>query len=108
MALVADLVTLSACNSGRSGIASGDEQLGMVRAFLAAGTHSVISTLWPTDDEASAEFFGAFYQNARVLGLAAALAEAQRNLLADPWYQLPYFWAPYVLTGQWDKPLQFH
>jgi tetratricopeptide (TPR) repeat protein len=106
MNLSAEIVSLSACASGRSGIVTGDEQLGMVRAFLAAGARSVVSTLWETDDKSAAEFFAEFY-DCGFEGRAIALAEAQRRLLADPWYTLPYFWAPYVLSGQWKKPLLF-
>jgi tetratricopeptide (TPR) repeat protein len=106
MTLPAELVVLSACQSGRSQIATGDEQIGIVRAFLAAGVPSVISTLWSIEDQSAAAFFAGFYQNARSMGLAEALATAQRELLADPRFGLPYFWAPYQLTGRWNKPLR--
>jgi len=108
LTLPAELVTLSACQSGRSQIATGDEQIGIVRAFLTAGVPSVISTLWSIEDESAATFFTDFYELAGKLLLAQALAQAQRRLLANPRYALPYFWAPYLLTGQWNKPLTLH
>jgi CHAT domain-containing protein len=105
--LTAELVVLSACQSGRSRIATGDEQIGIVRAFLAAGAHSVISTLWSIQDASAAALFTDFYTRALGTGLAKALAQAQRALLADPRYTLPCFWAPYVLSGRWNKPLTY-
>jgi tetratricopeptide (TPR) repeat protein len=105
LSLAAELAVLSACQSGRSRLAAGDEQIGIVRAFLAAGVKSVISTLWSIEDESAAVFFGDFYTTATWQGLARALASAQRRLLADPRYALPYFWAPYVLTGRGQRSL---
>ncbi len=107
MNLSAELVSLSSCQSGLSGIETGDEQFGMVRAFLAAGASSVISTLWSIEDDSALAFFGHFYENAYKYGSGRALAEAQRNLMADPRYELPCFWASYVLTGQWKRSIAF-
>lgn len=103
--LQAGLVTLSACESGRSQIATGDEQFGIVRSFLAAGAQSVISSLWHIQDQSASIFFGDFYRLARQAPLGQALAETQRRMLALPQYQLPCFWAPYVLTGKWRDRL---
>lgn len=107
LSLSAQLVSLSACESGRSHIATGDEQIGMVPEFLTAGAHSVVSTLWPVDDESSAVFFAEFYKHACKNALGQALAITQRCLRENPLYELPYFWAPYVISGQWTKPLMF-
>lgn len=103
--LKARLVVLSACASGLSGTATGDEQLGMVRAFLAAGARSVLSTLWPIDDRSPVTFFSRFYELAKFEGVAKALATAQRESLAHPQFSLPCFWAPYQLTGLWNQTL---
>jgi CHAT domain-containing protein len=105
--LSSELVTLSACESGRSRIGTGDEQYGIVRAFLAAGARSVVSTLWNIEDDSAAALFTDFYSTAGRLGLAEALAATQRNMLKNPSYSLPNFWAPYVLSGEWNKPLMF-
>ncbi len=107
LSLSAQLVSLSACESGRSHIATGDEQIGMAPEFLTAGAHSVVSTLWSVDDESSAVFFAEFYKHACENALGQALAITQRQLLRNPRYELPYFWAPYVVSGQWTKPLTF-
>ncbi len=108
LALSAELVSLSACQSGRSRIGTGDEQIGIVRAFLAAGASSVISTYWSIEDESASAFFADFYKRSCKCGLGQALAAAQRHLISDPRYELPYFWAPYALSGSWNKPLTFH
>lgn len=105
LSLPAQLVTLSACKSGLCRVATGDEQIGIVQAFLAAGAGSVISTLWSIEDESAAEFFADFYTRAGTMNLSSALAETQRRMIADPRFTLPYFWAPYVLTGRWSDPL---
>jgi CHAT domain-containing protein len=104
--LRAQLVALSACGSGLSGSGAGDEQLGMVRAFLAGGARSVLSTLWPIDDNSPVTFFATFYARARSKGMAEALASTQRAFLEHPQFSLPCFWAPYQLTGRWDHRLQ--
>jgi len=101
----AELVTLSACQSGRSRTEAGDEQYGLVRAFLAAGAQSVISTLWSIEDESAADFFSHFYQLATQQALGVALQNAQKALLEDARYCLPCFWAPYTLSGRWDRRL---
>ncbi len=103
--LAARLVTLAACGSGQSQTAVGDEQMGMVRSFLSAGARSVVSALWPIADDSTAHLFSLFYRTARTVGLAEALSQAQREMLRDPRYDLPYFWAPFVLSGEWKEPL---
>ncbi|SRR6266545_1557153 len=103
--LSARLVTLAACDSGQSQTAVGDEQMGMVRSFLSAGARSVVSALWPIEDDSTALLFSLFYRAARTVGLAKALAWSQRKLLRNPLYNLPYFWAPFVLSGEWKERL---
>jgi CHAT domain-containing protein len=103
--LGAQLVVLSACETARSHVVAGDEQYGMIRSFLAAGARSIVSTLWAIEDESAAQIFSLFYQNATRRPLAQALANAQRGMMKTPPYDLPYFWAPYVLSGEWDRPL---
>lgn len=104
--LSAQLVSLSACETARSRIDTGDEQYGMVRAFLAAGAKSVMSTLWLIDDDSAAALLADFYARARQESLGTALAEAQRALLRSDAYSHPYHWAGYALSGQWSWPLR--
>ncbi len=107
--LNASLVTLSACQTGRSVISGGDELLGLMRAFLASGASSLALTLWPVEDQSTAVFMQNFYANllnGRTKG--DALRQAQLNFLntgeqpQNP-YQHPYFWAPFFLVGHAGK-----
>lgn len=103
--LNASLVTLSACQTGRSVISGGDELLGLMRAFLASGASSLALTLWPVEDQSTAVFMQHFYAqmlNGRTKG--DALRQAQLNFLntaqqSQTPYQHPYFWAPFFLVG---------
>lgn len=94
--LAARLVTLSACETGLSRVAPGDEQLGLLRGFQIAGARRVLSTLWTVDDAATAQLMGRFY-DAVLAGArpAAALREAQRALAAEQPH--PYLWAAFAL-----------
>jgi len=76
-----------------------------VRSFLAAGAGSVISTLWNIQDESAGFIFSDFYRRAQISPIGQALAETQRRALASSVYNLPCFWAPYVLTGRWRDPM---
>lgn len=94
------LVTLSACETGVSLVAPGDELIGLARGFFSAGVPSVVASLWTVDDEATAEFMHCFYTNL-VAGKSAnfALRAAQIGTLAR--FPHPYFWAAFVLHGRW-------
>ena len=99
--LNADLVTLSGCRTGQGQIRSGEGVLSLARAFMEAGAHNVVMSLWKTDDEASLEFMKVFYQNLAKTGSPArALREARRAFFDSPIpaYRHPYFWAPFVVT----------
>jgi tetratricopeptide (TPR) repeat protein len=97
------LVTLSACESGLAQIAPGDEQMGLPRALLYAGARSVLQTLWRVDDETTAQLMEQFYSGlAAGLGRARALRCAQLDVLSHARGRShPFFWAPWVLVGDW-------
>jgi CHAT domain-containing protein/tetratricopeptide (TPR) repeat protein len=97
-----DLAVLSACETSVGAVSDGDDVVGLTRAFLSAGARSLVTTLWPVDDEASAALMTAFYRRVSRPGvnLATALAAAQREVASEPQWQAPYFWAGYVLHGQ--------
>jgi CHAT domain-containing protein len=105
LSLQSKLVTLSACETGRSSISTGDEQYGIVRSFLTAGAQSVLSTLWHIQDKSAAYFFSNFYQRIQTHGTGESLTLAQRDMINHPSYQLPNFWAPYILSGDWRKSI---
>jgi tetratricopeptide (TPR) repeat protein len=92
------LVTLSACDTGQSAQAPGNELVGLVRGFLAAGARTVVSTLWTVDDQSTAELMRHFYQ--RLLAgqrPAAALRDAQRQLAQERPH--PFYWAAFTVSG---------
>lgn len=83
--LTAELVTLSACETGVSRILRGDEPMGLVRAFLVAGARSVLVSLWPVEDLATLLLMSRFYRELEAAGgteVAVALHKAQRWLRA--------------------------
>lgn len=103
--LNADLVVLSACQTGLgsgalSDVPAGDDWIGLARAFLHAGAARVVASLWPVRDRATALLMERFYQNYAVRADAgSALAAAQRALLAVPATAHPYYWAGFTLIG---------
>jgi CHAT domain-containing protein len=95
--LGAQLVVLSACETGLGKLSRGDELVGLQRAFLYAGTPAVVTTLWKVDDRASYLLMRSFYEHLVAQGPAAALRTAQRALLVT--FPHPYAWAAFGLTG---------
>ncbi len=95
----ADLVVLSACQTGRGTIVRSEGILGLPRVFFYMGAKSVISTLWPVHDRAGAVFMGYFYDSYfRGAGKAESLRAAKRRMAGSK-YSHPYYWASYTLTG---------
>ncbi|HYP54564.1 MAG TPA: CHAT domain-containing protein, partial [Pyrinomonadaceae bacterium] len=91
---------LSACETGVSAVAPGDELIGLARGFFAAGAHSLVLSLWTVDDEATADLMTDFYTRLRAGDSpAAALRAAQLRQLARRPH--PFFWSPFVLLGRW-------
>jgi len=94
------VVVLSACETGLAGGAGGNEQVGLVRAFLVAGAARVLASLWPVDDAVTALFMDHFYR-ALQQGLqpAQALGDAQAAVACR--HPHPAFWAGFVIFGGW-------
>jgi CHAT domain-containing protein len=100
--LNAALVTLSACETGLSAVANGDELIGLVRGFFFAGARSVIASLWKVDDEATMKLMIYFYKNLRNgQAVDLALQKAKVKLLKEDGgiYQNPFFWSAFNLYG---------
>jgi CHAT domain-containing protein len=97
--LHASLVVLSACETALGTLSQGDELTGLTRAFIYAGTPSVITTLWQVNDRASYELMQEFYRRLKA-GQAKAEALRQAQLATLARYPHPYFWAAYQLTGE--------
>jgi CHAT domain-containing protein len=98
------LVFLSGCETGlgtawSTDFLRGEDYATLARAFLYAGGQNVVATLWRLEDESAAIFAGLFYRALRGGTPADALVQAQRQLMAQPEYASPYYWATYRLTG---------
>ncbi len=96
----ADLVVLSACQTGLGDIRSGDDVVGMNRAFIFAGTHSLMSTLWRVSDVSSAIMMKQFYRNYLIYGKAESLTRAMQHVKNR--YPHPGYWGAFLLTGDYQ------
>jgi CHAT domain-containing protein len=93
----ADLVTLSACETGLGKVANGDDVVGLTRGFLYAGASTVVASLWKVDDHATSALMIRFYEELRSGDKREALRAAQ--LAARAQFTHPFFWAAFQLTG---------
>lgn len=101
--LNSSLVTLSACETGLSQFTSGDELIGISRAFFYAGAPSLLTSLWTVNDKSTSLLMDRFYEGLVDKGenKSTALKSAIQKLKALPEYSHPYFWAPFFLSGNW-------
>jgi CHAT domain-containing protein len=101
--LPADLVVLSACESYLGKQVRGEGLLGIVRGFMYAGANRVMASMWKVDDFATKELMVRFYRNMFTHGEspAAALRHAQIEMWREPDWHAPYYWAAFVLQGEW-------
>ncbi|WP_287267811.1 CHAT domain-containing protein [Moorena sp. SIO3A2] len=95
-----ELLVLSACQT-----ATGDKRaaLGIAGVAIEAGARSTLASIWLVDDEATAVLMNRFYQELtdKSISKAEALNRAQKSILQDPSYEHPYYWAPYIMVGNW-------
>jgi len=98
-----ELVVLSACQTGLGKLVRGEGIVGLTRAFMYAGAPSVLVSLWSVSDMSTATLMGAFYKNLikNKLSKTDALRQAQLTLISDPTYSHPFYWAPFILIGDW-------
>jgi CHAT domain-containing protein len=101
--LQADLVVLSGCETGLGKTITGEGLIGLTRGFMYAGTPRVISSLWKVDDVATSELIKHFYiaLEEDKMAPAAALRSAQVALLQKKRWSSPYYWAAFLLQGEW-------
>jgi CHAT domain-containing protein/tetratricopeptide (TPR) repeat protein len=101
--LNADLVVLSACETGLGKEIKGEGLIGLTRGFMYSGAPRVVASLWNVDDLATAELMKLFYQRMLKDGLpaGAALRAAQLELSGQKRWASPYYWAGFVLHGDW-------
>lgn len=101
--LPAELVVLSACETGLGKQIKGEGLVGLTRGFMYAGAARVVVSLWNVNDRATAELMTKFYQKMLQEGQrpAAALRAAQVEMWRQQQWQAPYYWAAFVLQGEW-------
>ncbi len=107
------LVILSACKTGLGRYRKGEGLVGLTRAFHYAGAPTVGVSLWPVDDDSTATLMTLFYRrllpaktaggkaHSGVADLTGALRSAQLQLIEERRYSAPFFWAPFVLVGDY-------
>ena len=126
----ASLVTLSACETGLGKLSKGDELIGLTRGFVYAGTPSIVASLWEVNDKSTSDLMSLFYKNLKTHSKVEALRMAQLEMINgevgrgivrgvggittsnegedNPQTSRtvngshPYFWAPFILLGDWN------
>jgi CHAT domain-containing protein len=126
----ASLVTLSACETGLGKLSKGDELIGLTRGFVYAGTPSIVASLWEVNDKSTSDLMSLFYKNLKTHSKVEALRMAQLEMINgevgrgivrgvggittsnegedNPQTSItvngshPYFWAPFILLGDWN------
>jgi CHAT domain-containing protein len=103
--LPVDLVVLSACNTGLGKEVKGEGLIGLTRGFMYAGAGGVVASLWKVDDDATAELMKHFYDGMFKKGMtpSGALRDAQLRMLQQQRWQGPYYWAAFVIQGQYNQ-----
>jgi CHAT domain-containing protein/tetratricopeptide (TPR) repeat protein len=101
--LPAELVVLSACDTALGEEIRGEGLVGLTRGFLHAGARLLLVSLWQVEDRATAELMRRFYRELLVHRQppAAALRQAQLAMRREPAWSAPYYWAGFVLQGDW-------
>jgi CHAT domain-containing protein/tetratricopeptide (TPR) repeat protein len=107
--LGAPLVMLSACETGLGKEKRGEGVMGLTRAFIYAGAPTVGVSLWSVADKSTAELMTDFYKrllatsatSSSSVAASAAMRDAQLALISGKKYSAPFYWAPFVLVGDW-------
>lgn len=100
--LNANLVTLSACQTGLGKISKGEGVIGLSRALVYAGAKNIIVSFWSVADESTAELMTGFYQTLlqnKDASFTAVLRSAKLKQIRKGKYAAPYYWAPFILIG---------
>jgi CHAT domain-containing protein len=100
------LVMLSACETGLGKEKRGEGVMGLTRAFMYAGAPTVGVSLWSVADKSTADLMTDFYKRLLTAGdtttSSSALRGAQLAMISGKKYSAPFFWAPFVLVGDWN------
>jgi tetratricopeptide (TPR) repeat protein len=98
----ADMVALTACQSGLGGVISGEGTMGMGRAFQYAGAKSVLMTLWSVAESSSVDLVTSFFKHLREGKNKLEALKLARDEIRKAGYDHPFFWAPFILVGEVD------
>jgi CHAT domain-containing protein len=105
MKLGSPLVMLSACETGLGKERRGEGVMGLTRAFIYAGAPTVGVSLWSVADKSTADLMSDFYKrlltNTGASGPSAAMRDAQLAMINGKRFSAPFYWAPFVLVGDW-------
>jgi CHAT domain-containing protein/Tfp pilus assembly protein PilF len=97
-----ELVVLSACETGLGDVANGDGVYGLRRALAVAGTDSQLISLWVVDDFGTKDLMVSYYKRLMAnVERSKALRQTQLEMLQNPQYQHPYYWAAFIPSGDW-------
>jgi len=98
-----ELVVLSACETGVGTRVAREGVRGLRRALVLAGAETQVMSLWQVDDNATRDLMTRFYQNMyrKKLGRSEAMRQAQLSLLAEPARKHPFYWASFIVSGNW-------
>jgi CHAT domain-containing protein len=104
--LAADLVVLSACESGRGKVSRSEGVVGLSRAFMASGASGIVASLWAVSDESTSVLMKEFYNKMlnKKKPAGEALNEARFALLNSADYSHPFYWSPFIVIGSERSP----
>jgi CHAT domain-containing protein len=104
-AIPAEMVVLSACNTGAGKLVEGEGIMSLSRAFTYAGVKSTVVSLWQVPDKETSEIMLLFYEQLKKgLSKHVALANAKQQFIkANPLKSHPYFWSGFILIGNNDQ-----
>ena len=96
------LVVLSACDTGLGEVKNGEGVYGLRRAFVLAGTESLVMSLWSVSDYVTRELMTNYYKNLKQgMGRGEALRQVQLEMLKKNGREHPFFWASFIQSGEW-------
>jgi CHAT domain-containing protein len=96
------LVVLSACDTGLGEVKNGEGVYGLRRAFVLAGTESLVMSLWSVSDYATRELMTNYYKNLKQgMGRGEALRQVQVEMLKRKGREHPFYWASFIQSGEW-------
>jgi CHAT domain-containing protein len=105
MDLSAEVTVLSACQTALGKDIQGEGLVGLTHSFMSAGSNTVVASLWKVDDKATAVLMADFYESMLQKGLppSTALRAAKLKLMNDKRWDAPYYWAGFVLQGEYSN-----